>query len=91
MLAHQERLQVFFDRRDHQVGALRKGGAAIPVEAVLIGQDLDDYQAETGRRGGNHLDVFDPRRRHAAHGALDFFLGRKLTLRQKSAGGECLE
>ena len=46
-LADQERLEVLLHRRLHQVGALREGGAAVAVQAVLVGGDLDHRRAAT--------------------------------------------
>ena len=47
--AEQERLEVFLDRGLDQVGALREGGAAVAIEAVLVGGDLDDGEAHALR------------------------------------------
>ena len=50
-LADQERLQILLDGRHDQVGALREGAAAVAVQAVLIGDDLDDDQPHARRAG----------------------------------------
>src|SRR5262249_38123723 len=54
--ACQEGLQIFFDRGHHQVGALSEGGAAIAVEAGLIGGDFDHTETQARRRGGDYAD-----------------------------------
>ena len=48
-MVQQERLEVAFDGGLDQVRALGEGGAAIAVEAVLIGQNFDHGQADAGR------------------------------------------
>ena len=59
----------------HQVGALREGAAAVAVEAVLVGGDLDDHEPQSGGRGCDHGNVLDLGRRHAARGARHLRLG----------------
>ncbi len=80
VLSEQKRLEILLDRGLHQVGALREGRAAVAVEPVLIGGDLDHGQAHALRLAFNHADVFDSRRRHCARCA-----GRLLLQHQQSA------
>ena len=68
-LADEKRLQILLNCRVHQLRPLREGRAAVAVEAVLIGSDLDDGEAQAGGRGGDDGDVADLRRRHASRGA----------------------
>src|SRR5262245_20457728 len=49
-LAHEEGLEVSVNRGIDQIGALRKGAAAVAIEAILIGRDLDDGKARARRR-----------------------------------------
>ena len=77
VLPMQERLEVLLDRRLHQVGALREGGAAVAVEAVLVGGDLDHGEAHALRLALDHADVFDLRGGHAARGAGLLVLQRR--------------
>ncbi len=56
-LAQQKRLQVAFHGRFHQVGALREGGAAVAVQAILVGKDLDHGEPHSGRLALDHLDI----------------------------------
>ena len=49
----------YFSTAAHEIGALRERAAAIAVQSVLIGDDLDDDQPEAGGRGGDHLNIFD--------------------------------
>ena len=65
-LADQERLQVFLDGGNHQVGPLRERGAPVAVQSGLIGGDLDHDQPDSARLCGNHADVLDLRRRGPA-------------------------
>ena len=73
-LAEEERLQISLDGGLDQVGALGEGGAAVAVEAVLVGGDLDDGEAHAGRLAFDDADVFDAGRRHGARGACDLLL-----------------
>src|ERR1035438_215769 len=74
VLAHQERLQVAFHRRLHQVGALREGGAAVAVETVLVGSDLHHGEPHAFGLALDHADVFDLRDWHGPAGASRFLL-----------------
>ena len=65
-LADQERLQILFDRRHHQVGALREGAAAIAVKSVLIGRILTTTRRKPAGAVAITLYVFDLRRRRPA-------------------------
>ena len=58
-LAEQQRLEVLLHGGTHQVGALREGGAAVAVEAVLVGRDLDHREPHAGGRALDHADVLD--------------------------------
>ena len=52
--AHQQRLEIELHRRLHQIGALGEGAAAIAVQAVLIGDDLDHGRYRRCRRDFLH-------------------------------------
>jgi hypothetical protein len=58
-LTEQEWLEVSFDGRLDEIGALGEGGAAVAVEAVLIGGDLDDGEADAFGRALDDADVLD--------------------------------
>ena len=92
-LADQERLQILLDRGIDQVGALREGGAAVAVQAVLVGGDLDDGEPQAGGRGGDHADVLDDRRGEAASGLGGLRLGVLRPGREQSgrSGGHALQ
>ncbi len=91
-LADEERLQVAFHRGRDEVGALGEGGAAVAVEPVLVGRDLDHDEPQPRRRGGDRAHVLDLRRRQAAESPLDpgVRLGRSRPqeTRRRTAGGE---
>ncbi len=70
VLPSEERLEILLDRRADQVGALGERGAAVAVEAVLIGGDLDDRKARAGGLGLDYGDVLDLGGRHSL-GGLD--------------------
>ena len=69
-LADEERLEVAIHRGRDEVGPLREGGAAVAVEAVLVGRDLDHDEPQPGRGGGDRAHVGDLRRGQAAQGPL---------------------
>ena len=81
-LAQQKRLEIFLHGGLHQVGALGERGAAVAVEAILVGGDLDHGEPHAGGLAFDHADVLDPRRSHAAGGA------RNLLLRSQEGRGK---
>jgi len=68
-IADEKRFQILFHAQVDQLGALREGGAAVSVEAVLIGRDLDHAQTRAGGLGGDH--VFDFGRGHPPYIYVD--------------------
>ena len=86
-LADQERLQVALHRRHHEVGALREGGAAVAVEPVLVGRDLDHHQPQPGRRRGDRAHVRDLRRRQAPQRPLRLRVRGRRTRSQQPRRG----
>ncbi|SPF49850.1 hypothetical protein SBA4_4210005 [Candidatus Sulfopaludibacter sp. SbA4] len=74
-LAHQEGLQISLHRGLHQVGTLGEGGAAVAVEAVLVGRDLDHREAHARGLALDHADVPDFGHGHGAGGFGGLFLG----------------
>ena len=85
--AQQQRLEIHLHRRFDEVGALGEGGAAIAVEARLVGGDLDHRQAHAFGGALYYGNVRDPGRRHAAQGMGDLRLGPGLLGRQQPGGG----
>jgi hypothetical protein len=54
------RLHILLDRGGDSQRTLSERGAAESVEVWLVGLDLDDYEANSFRRGENHPHVADP-------------------------------
>ena len=69
--------QIFLDRRLHQIGALRKCGATVAVESVLVGGDLHHRQTHALGLAFDDADVLDARCGHSASGTGSLFLGAK--------------
>ena len=90
-LAQEERLEVPLHRGLHEVGALREGGATVPVEAILVGGDLDHREPHAGGLAFDHADILNLRDGHGARGASRLFL-RSLFARtgqaEQSGGAE---
>ncbi len=86
-LAHEKGLEVLLDGRFDEVGALGEGGAAIPVETVLVGGDLDDREADA--RGGalDDADVFDAGSGESTGGAGELGCGHGIWSRQRDNPG----
>ena len=85
--ADEERLQIFFDGGDHQIGALRERAAAIAVQASLIGENLHHHEPESGGSGGDHLHVRDLGRGQSTLGASGGFLRGGVALGKRAGGG----
>ena len=86
--ADEKRLEVLFDGRDDQIGALGKRAAAVAIEPVLVGEDFDDDQPQAIGRGRDDLDVLDLRAGQRAGGFGDLFVCRQLPRRQGAGGHE---
>src|SRR6185312_11271956 len=82
----EEGLEVAFDSGLNEVGALGEGGAAVAVEAVLIGGDLDYVEADALGGGFDDGDVFDFGAWESADGFGDGLLG--LVFAGGEEGGE---
>ncbi len=74
-LADQERLQVAVHRGGHEVGPLGERGAAVAVEAVLVGRHLDHHEPQPRGCRGDGAHVGDLRRGQAAKRFLDLRVG----------------
>ena len=86
-LAGEEGAEILLDRRIHQFGALREGRAAVAVEAVLVGGDLDHGEAQAGGGGGDYGNIFDDGSRQAPRSALGL-VGKQ---RDRRGGGQAGE
>ncbi len=72
-LAEQEGLEISIHGGLDEIGALGEGGAAVSVEAVLIGGDFHDREAHALRLALDHADVLDARYGQRPRGACGLF------------------
>ena len=85
--AEKQGLEIAIDGGLDEIGALGKGGAAVAVEAVLIGGDFDHGKAHALGLALDNADVFDVGLGHTAGGVLGLFLsGGEARSERKGAG-----
>src|ERR1039457_4362604 len=68
--ADQKRLQIFLNRRDNQIRALRKSGAPVAVQTILVRSNLHHHQPQPLRRSRDNANVFDARNSQPTRSAL---------------------